>query len=61
MHNLKQLFMLYEVMKIYGNFKFKKIPTNFSKKGNYDKMFPFQRKSHDGDNSPHKKSLNPIS
>jgi hypothetical protein len=41
--------------------KFKKIPTKFFEQGIYDKMFPFQRKSHDGDNLPHKKSLNPIS
>jgi hypothetical protein len=45
---------------IFLQFNFFLNSTIFLKQGIYDKMFFFQENSHDGENSPHKKSLNPI-
>jgi hypothetical protein len=58
-HNLKHSFMLYGIMTIFGNEK--NNPTMFLEQGIYDKMFPFQKKLHDGENSPQKKFIEPHS
>ncbi len=51
--------MLYGIMTIFGNEK--NNPTMFLEQGIYDKMFPFQKKLHDGENSPQKKFIEPHS